>query len=151
LPDVLDRVQLRRHRRQEDQRDVPRHLELAGGVPAGAVEQQDSVGSPGHVSTDLVEMKLHRLGIGIGQDKRRSDAAGRTDCPEEIGIPVALVGRLPWPCATPRPLPNDTVLLTDPGFILKPNLDAFALWKIGKMRPQRAREVFLNSSMVLAS
>jgi hypothetical protein len=87
-------------------------------------------------------MELHRIGIGIGQDKRRSNATGRTDRAEKVGIPVALVGRLPWACTAFRPLPHDTVLLSDPSLILEPDLDALAFRKIGKMRLQRAREVY---------
>jgi len=43
LPDVLDRVQLRGSRGQEDERHVLGDDEVAGGVPAGAVEQQSGI------------------------------------------------------------------------------------------------------------
>jgi len=41
-----------------------------------------------------VEMKLHRLGVGVRQRQRRADAAGGTDGAEQIGALVTLVGRL---------------------------------------------------------
>ena len=43
LPDVLDWIQLRRSRRQENRRDIFRHDELACRMPSGAIEQQDGV------------------------------------------------------------------------------------------------------------
>ena len=57
--------------RQEDRGDVFRHVELAGGVPSGAVEQQDGVGSLGDVAGDFVKMELHYLGVGERQRERR--------------------------------------------------------------------------------
>jgi hypothetical protein len=45
LPDVLDRVQLGRSRRQWQEGDVGRDLELGGHVPAGLVEHDDGMGA----------------------------------------------------------------------------------------------------------
>jgi hypothetical protein len=45
LPDVLDWVQLRGPRRQEDRRDVVGHVEFARCVLSGAVEDENGVGS----------------------------------------------------------------------------------------------------------
>ena len=70
LPDVFDRVQFGRARRQEDRGDVFGHVELGGGVPSGAVEQQHGVRALGDVARDFVEVELHRFGVGIGQRER---------------------------------------------------------------------------------
>ena len=43
--------------------------------------------------------------------------------PKEIGVFVTLVGRLTRTRSTPRPLPNQAVLLADAGFVLEPYLD----------------------------
>jgi hypothetical protein len=48
-------------------------------------------------------------------------------------------------------LPHLPVLLTDPGFILEPNLDWRSLRQLGQMRAQRAREVFLYAVTISAS
>ena len=95
-------------------------------------------------------MKLHGVGVGIGQCKRRARAARRTDRTEEIGILVALVGRLARPRAAAGPLPHDAVLLADPGFILEPDFYRLVFRHAGQMGAQRACEVFLNSSMIRA-
>ena len=96
-------------------------------------------------------MELHGLGVGEGQGERRADAARRADGAEQVGALVALVGRLARPRAAPGPLPDEAVLLADPGLVLEPDLDRRALGQVGEMRLQRAREVFLNASMISAS
>ncbi len=64
LPEVLDRVQLGRSRGKEEQGDVVRHLQLAGGVPSGAIEQEDGVGVGYDVAGDLRQMGLHGVDVG---------------------------------------------------------------------------------------
>ena len=64
---------------------------------------------------------------------------------------VALVGRLPRSRAAPGPLPHDAVLLADAGLVLEPDLDRLALGQVGKVRAQRAREVFLYASTISPS
>ena len=59
---------------------------LRGGVPSGAVEQEDGVGALGDVAGDFLEVKLHRLGVGEGQRERGPDTSGGTNGAEEIGV-----------------------------------------------------------------
>ena len=49
LPDVFDRVQLGRSRRQREQGDVVGHREFLRGVPAGLVEDEDGMGARRHL------------------------------------------------------------------------------------------------------
>jgi hypothetical protein len=118
LPDVLDRVQLPGAGRQEDRRDVVRHVELARGVSSCPVEQQHGVGALGDVARDFVEVELHHVSVGMRQREGRADAAGRANRAEQIGVIIALVGGLPWPRSAPGPLANLAVLLTDAGLVL---------------------------------
>lgn len=96
-------------------------------------------------------MKLHGLCVGIVQCERRAGSAGRADRAEEPGALVALVGRLTRPRSASCPLADDAVLLADPGLVLEPDLDGFALPDAGQMDVQRGRKVFLNASIVRAS
>lgn len=105
----------------------------------------------GDRAADLVEVELHGVGVGEGECERCARATGGADGAEEVGVLVALVGRLARAGATPGPLPDYAVLLADPGFILKPDLDGLSLRQPGQMRLQRAREVFLNASMISVS
>jgi hypothetical protein len=117
-------------------------------VPAGSVEQQDGVCSASHGPGDLVEVELHRVGVGEGQRERGAGAAGRADGAEQVGALVALVGGLAGPRSAPGPLPHEAVLLADAGLVLEPDLDGFASRDAGEMGSQRGREVFLNASIV---
>jgi hypothetical protein len=91
---------------------------MAGRVPAGPVEQQDRMRSPGHLARDRIEVKLHGFSAGIGQSQTGTDAARRADRSEQIGTLIALVGRLARSGIAPGPLPHDPVLLTDASFVL---------------------------------
>jgi len=94
-------------------------------------------------------VKLHHVGVGIGQGEGRADPAGGADRAEQIGVVIALVGGLPWPRSTPGPLPNLPILLADPGLILKPYLDRRRLRQAFKMSLQRLREVLWNGPPLL--
>ncbi len=45
LPDILDRIEFGRSGRQGEDGDIGGPVELAGGVPAGLVHDQDGVGA----------------------------------------------------------------------------------------------------------
>ena len=94
-------------------------------------------------------MELHHVGVGVGQSQRRADTAGWTDRAEQIGVVVALVGGLPWSRSAPGPLPNEAVLLADPGLVLEPDLDRRRLRQAVEMSLQRAREVLWNGPPLL--
>src|SRR6266567_4347635 len=47
LPDIFLAVKLGRARRQRQERDVARHLEVLGAVPAGLIEDDNRVGTRG--------------------------------------------------------------------------------------------------------
>lgn len=103
------------------------------------------------ISADLRDVTLHGFGVGDGESKCCSDTAGWADCTEQIGAVIALIGRLPGSRAAPCPLPHLPVLLTDPRFVLEPDLDGRCLGQIGEMRFQRGGKVFLNAWMIPAS
>lgn len=117
-------------------------------MPPGTVEQQDSVSAAPDAARDFTEMLLHCVGIDEGQRKSRSFAARRADGAKEIEVFITLIGGLTRPRSPPSPLTDLSVFLADARFVLEPNLDRFALWDMGQMRVQRAREVFLNASMI---
>ena len=89
-------------------------------------------------------MKLHHVGVRVGQRESRSDTASRTDRAEQISVVVSLVSRL---CG-PGPLANEAVLLADPGLVLEPYLDRCRLGQTVEMSLQRAWEIFLNASTI---
>jgi hypothetical protein len=96
-------------------------------------------------------VKLHHIGVRVGQRQSRSDPTSRTDCAEQIGVVVALVGGLSGPRSAPGPLADEAVLLADPGLVLEPDFDRRRLRQPLEMSLQRAREVFLNASTIRSS
>ncbi len=107
--------------------------------------------SAGDTARNFVEMQLH----AVSADKRECQTSGlascRTDGAEQPGIGVTLVGGLTWSRAPSGPLPDDTVLLTDPGLVLEPDLDRLSLRQMASMSAQDTGEVFLNASMTPVS
>ena len=69
-------------------------FEFAGGVPSGPIHQHNRMGLSGDVAADLVEMHLHGLRVRPRQHERRPLAVSRTDGAEQIGVVIALIGRL---------------------------------------------------------
>ena len=67
---------------------------------------------------DFVEVKLHHVGVGVGQRERGADPTGGANGAEQIGVVVALVGRLARSRSALGPLAHEAVLLADPGLAL---------------------------------
>lgn len=151
LPDVFDGVQLRRSGWQQDYGQVLWHVEFGGCMPACPVHEDDGMGLAGDVFADLVEMQLHRFGVGPRQHESGAGAPLGTDGAEQVGILVSLVGRQTGACALLCPDAGSAVLLTKPCLILEPYFDRRALRQIGYVCRKRVGEVFLNASITRAS
>ena len=96
-------------------------------------------------------MKLHHVGVRVGQRESRSDTPSRTDRAEQISVVVSLVSRLCRPLSAPGPLAHEAVLLANSGLVLEPYLDRRRLGQTVEMSLQRAWEVFLNASTIRSS
>jgi hypothetical protein len=96
-------------------------------------------------------VKLHHVGVGVGQREGGADAPRWADRAEQIGVVIALIGGLARSRSALGPLPNLPVLLADPGLVLKPDLDRRRLRQAFEMSLQRAREIFLNASTIRSS
>ena len=152
LPDILHHVQFRAFRRQRQQRDVFRHGEVAGHVPARLIEQQHGVPAGLDHRADLGQVQVHGGGVAAGQNARRTLAVLRADSAEDVGGGVALILWCGGSAAAPCPTTGDAVLLADPGLVGEPDL-----YRVEADAPfardacQRGREVFLNVSMAPAA
>ena len=151
VPDVLDRIELGRTRRQRQERDVVGHDEIVRAMPPGLVEQQHGMGPGRHGGGDLGEVERHALGVAAGQDEGCAFTLGRTDGAVDVGGRGALVLRRRRPCSAPCPAPGDTVLLTDARLVLPPQLYRRATRKARPDRRQLGWEVFLKAGIASAS
>ena len=104
----------RRIGRQVQQADVVREVQLpAESMPPGAIQQQDGMRASRHMAADLNQMQVHRLGIGLRQDKGCAGAARRTDRAEDVGPAIALIARRRGSGALFRPDVGQAALLAD--------------------------------------
>ena len=148
LPEVLDGVELRALGRQGHQRDVGRHVETVGHVPAGLIEDDNSVCATRDLGSDLGDMQVHRFGVAGGHDEGRALSLLWADGAEDVGRGCTLIARGRGSCPAPCPAPRDLVLLPDARLVGEPDfytlrLDALVAGNLLQTR----REVFLKSSM----
>jgi hypothetical protein len=77
---------------QRDQRDVGWNFQsLAALMPSGTVTDQDSVRASSYLGADLLQVLVHRLGIGDRHDDRGPDPATRADCAKQIDRVMTIV------------------------------------------------------------
>ncbi len=151
LPDVLDRVELRRVARQRQQCDSVGDIEASAVVPAGLVEDDDGMGARRDVMADLLEVLVHGPAVGMGQDEGGADIALGAHGTEQIGGGVASVARCARAAAARRPDPGQRALLADPGFVLEPHLDRLAGGAFRQRGAHQLGEVFLNACCFCSS
>ena len=147
LPDVLDRVQFWRSRRQGQQGDVVGDGELGGHVPPGLIDDHHRMGAGIDGFTDLGEMQVHRRGVAPRHDQPRTLAFGGADSAEDVGPFGALVVRRAGSGSALGPAVRDLVFLTYPRFILPPQLYLCSGREALADIRQLGRKSFLKSSM----
>lgn len=100
---------------------------------------------------DLGKVGCHRFAVAAWHDQPRALAGLWTDRAEDVGRLGALVVGRGWPRSALRPTAGDLILLTDPRFILEPQL----YFGAGRERPadlvQAGGKVFLKASIACAS
>jgi len=85
LPDVLGRVEFRAFGRQGHYGDVDWHGELISHMPAGLIDEQESMRANSDVLGDFGEMQVHRIGVAHRQDEARALAFLGANGAEDIG------------------------------------------------------------------
>ena len=151
LPDVLDRIELWRVRRQRDEGNVGGDLQLVGGVPTGLIQKQKGVGADLDLGGDLLQVALHGRSVAAwlheGGGRCRARDRWRRRC-----RPTWCAGHGPrGPGAAPGPASGELVLLPDPGFVLPLDLYLRAVEEaIADPRGQLGK-FFLKSSMTPSS
>ena len=104
------------------ERDVGRHLEFPGAVPAGLIENENGVGAGGDLGRDLVEMKLHGFAVANWQHEGGAGSAVRANCAEQVGRQGTLIVNGAGTRALASPAVGPLVLLPDPHLVLEPHL-----------------------------
>jgi len=145
FPDVLDWIEFGGIGRQADEGDVVRDGERAGGVIAGAVNDESGVTARGDLAADGGEMQRHGLGIGRWQDQAGGEAALGASGPEQIGPGVALIAWRAGPASSLGPDAGQRALLANACLILEPDFDRLAGGAGGESLRDGRGKVFLNA------
>ncbi len=130
---------------------TPALTEFLGRVPGCLVHEHRGTRAGRDDPADFVKVFLHGVRIGKGHYQRCTDTPRRADGTKYISTFVALVFWLAGPCAFFCPLVNDTILLSDPGFILPPDFDGGFRRQVGYCGCQRLGKVFLKVSISAGS
>lgn len=120
LPDFFGGIQIGGSSRQRNEGKVGRNREVVRHMPAGSVDQQRRVDMGRELGTDGVEMVLHHLRVGGGQDQGHPSIAPRTEGAEQVHIGIAGIDGSSGPATCCRPTPNPRAFLADPTLILTP-------------------------------
>ena len=92
-------------------------------MPAGPIANHNAVVARGNLGADLGQMRVHALCVGSGHDDRGARATRRTDRTEDVGRITPVIFDHRRAGSLRRPDVGMAALLSDPGFILEPDLD----------------------------
>lgn len=151
LPDVLDRIELGRFRRQRQERDVVWDGKPPRDMPSRLIKKKDSVRAGRDRKRDFLQMKRHGFTVAGGEYEPGAFSFGRADGAENIGRTRPLVVRRRRPCPAFRPSAGDLVFLPDPSFVLKPNLYRLARSLFCGCLLHEGEKVFLKATAASSS
>ena len=100
-----------------------------------------------YLDRNLIEMLLHGLGVAAWQDQGRADAPIGTNGAKDPGRHCSLIHGRSGPGSPFRPAPRDLGFLSNPGFVLPPDLYRGVERERGADFRHFGGEVFLKSSM----
>jgi hypothetical protein len=145
IPDVLNRIELGRVRRQFQQVDVGWRFERVAAMPASAVNHHDDLIL--WVSCrDLVQEQLHASGVDVRQDQTVQLASADVHRAISVGVFVrqhALAdGAQRFGCPAPAYVRD----ASKARLVLKHQLDGFALCPVLADLDERFGEFFFHSS-----
>jgi len=123
-----------------------RNGERAGGVIAGAVDDESGVAAGRDFAADGGEMQRHGLGIGRRQDQANGNAALGAGGAEQIGPVVALIAWRARPASSLGPDAGQRALLANAGLVLEPDFDRLASGPVWEPLRDSGGKVFLNAS-----
>ena len=150
VPEVFDGVEFGASRRQRDQRQVLRRLELAAGVEAGLIPEHHHV----HIGIDLVgelfKEGVDGLGVECGGEQADGLAGLGTGGAQDVEVLVAGLFDRRRTRTSSGPLAAQRALLAEAGLVLEPELDPLAGMLGGGLRHKFGR-FFLNASIAAGS
>ena len=123
-PKSFDRIQFGRVGWQWHQRDVVRHAQMMGAMPAGLVEHHDGMLIIGKLKADPAEKQAHRFGRDDRHYQCEPPAGGRLHRAEQMNPGITLVAQSGWPFSARPPAMADAAFLPNPSLVFEPQSDA---------------------------
>lgn len=120
-------------------------------MPAGAVEDEDSVHVVWQGAGEAGEKQVHDLGVDGGQHEGEVLASGRAHGGEDVGPLVALVAATRRALTPDPPAVTDPALVADAGLVLEPQLEPLLGMRRGGGLQRLAEPPFLNASRAAGS
>ena len=120
-------------------------------MPAGLIEEENSVSARSDFGCDLIEMKLHCFGVAKRQHEGSAGPVFGAYGTEHIGRLRALIVDGRGARALSGPAIGELVLLTDAHLVLEPHLYGCAGREPRADFRHAVGEVFLNASMASGS
>src|SRR2546421_12822513 len=117
LPDIFLAVEFRRAWRKLQERDVAWNLEGVGAMPAGLIEEENSVSARSDFGCDFMEVKLHTFGVAGRQHEGGAGSAFGADRTEQVGRLGSLIVDGTGGVNLPGPAIGELVLLTHPHLV----------------------------------
>lgn len=127
-----------------DEGDGVGHAKGSGGVPAGAIKDQDSMLITGQRLGEFVQEALHDRGGHGRHDQGEGIPGDGVDGGEQIGPVEALVTPPGWALPFRPPPMAQAALLADAGFVLEEQADPLAWMIPGGGLQDIAQVFFLN-------
>ena len=121
--------------------------QFVGHMPHGLINNENSVSTRNYQRRYFIKMPLHRRGIAAGQNKGGADTALGACSAENPRRLCALIFGSSEPRSSCRPSPCEFCFLSNPRFVLPPNLYWCANRELAADLFQRAGKAFLKSSM----
>jgi hypothetical protein len=119
-------------------------------MPSRLIHGENGVSARRHGFADLGAVEVDGGRVAGRRNERRPLALMRTDGAEDVSRAGALIVRRRGARSALCPPPGDRVLLTDPSFLLEPDLSPNARALLGRDLLQESGEVFSNVSASLA-
>ena len=120
-------------------------------MPVRPVDDDNGMSMGWNSRGDFGQMQVHGVKVDFRQNQSDTLIARRTNRAEDIGIVVTLVAFQARARAAFGPDARQPAFLPDPGFVLEPELEAFAAGVCGEDFRHVSREVFLKAAWAAGS
>lgn len=146
MPEVFDRIELRRVGRQLDQADVGRYFQSLARVITGAIPDQDRLYAGCDRGREHAEKGVDRIGVERGRQEAFGLAGRGTGSSHHVEITILRLPHRMGTGTTLRPDARQRSLLAEPRFVLEEDLELLVGMRLADGGEALAQFTFLKSA-----